>query len=705
MLTDFISTSIWWGMFFLVGVSFFPTTYLLLGKLSDAGYSFAKIAGAIFISYSLFILGIVKIAPFTQITILSTWAIFTLINIYIFKKRKKEIVKTLRDKKSYIVTSEILFIFGLFFWAYIRAHQPDIRGLEKFMDYGFINSIMRSRYLPPADMWFAGNSINYYWFGHFIVATLSKLSNLATSITYNLGIATILGLALSQTFSLISSLAKSVGKSLNNKSIILVGLISAIVLSFGGNFHTPYFVLKNGSDRYWYPDATRFIGYNPDVDDKTIHEFPLYSYVVSDLHAHLINLPIVILYLSLLWTFLSSAKPARTKKNRFRISASLESILPNLSMKDGNRFAYLLSLGFLLGIMFITNTWDFGNYLLTTGISLSVFLLIKKGGFRLNHIVKSAVQITKYLILILGTASVVLFPFVLNFTSLAEGVKLVHSHSPLWQLSILWGFPAILTVFLVCVVRLAWPRLKKADLFVVSMFLASWILILIPEILYVKDIYISSHYRANTMFKLTYQAFVMTYLSSAYVIFRLLNLLKKGSYVKILSLLSSVLIFLVLIYPYFAIRSYYGNLAQYKGLKGDTWINSAIPEQAAAIKWFNENVSDQPVILESNGDSYTDYNVISSYTGLPTVSGWFVHEWLWRGDSTFPQNRVNDITQIYTSTDNNLTKRLLNKYDVRYVIVGPNERSRYPNLVENKFVQIGSKVFAGRTTSIYQVMY
>ena len=38
---------------------------------------------------------------------------------------------------------------------------------------------------------------------------------------------------------------------------------------------------------YWYPNATRFI-------HNTIHEFPLYSFVVSDLHGHVLDIPIVL---------------------------------------------------------------------------------------------------------------------------------------------------------------------------------------------------------------------------------------------------------------------------------------------------------------------------------------------------------------------------------------------------------------------------
>src|SRR3990167_4289917 len=87
------------------------------------------------------------------------------------------------------------------FWAIIRGFQPDIEGLEKFMDFGFMNSVVRSRFFPPLDMWWAGGSINYYYFGHFLSGMLTKLSGIEPSVTYNLAIANIFGLGVMGAFS------------------------------------------------------------------------------------------------------------------------------------------------------------------------------------------------------------------------------------------------------------------------------------------------------------------------------------------------------------------------------------------------------------------------------------------------------------------------------------------------------------------------
>ena len=670
---DLIYIGFWWFVILAIGIVSVPISSLLFKGFTDIGYGFSKTLGFLFITYLVFLLGIFKLVPF-ETTFLCTYiAVLFLVNLLVFLKFRKQIVARVRNSLRVIIFQEILFTVGLIFWSVVRAHQPDINGLEKFMDFGFINSILKSEYLPPTDMWFSGKTINYYWFGHLLVAVATKLSGIPSAVTYNLMLATILGVSLTAAFSISSTLIKSLKKSVNKKAIFAAGIISALVLTFAGNFHTPLYILKEGRNKYWYPDATRFIGYNPDINDKTIHEFPIYSFVVSDLHAHLINLPIVLLYLALLWTLVK-----KISKDTFPLRQSLV-------------------LGFFLGIIFMTNTWDFANYLLVTSTVIGI-VGIGKYGFKY----KTLEYLAKIVILILVISILTALPFILNFDSLAQGIKFVQIRTPFWQLAVLWGFPAIFSIIFLNLLIKYKKEIKLADYFVLGLLTSSWILITIPEIIFVKDIYIASHQRANTMFKLTYQAFVMFYLSSGYIAVRTFTLVKKSIFKSILFLFFLALFASVLWYPSIATNSYYNNLKIYKGLSGETWLKEKYPDEYKAILWLRENVKNQATILEAPGDSYTEYNVISSYTGLPTVSGWFVHEWLWRGSSEAPQKRVSDIDQTYTSEDINSTLKLLKKYKVEYLILGTFERQKYQNINEEKFKKIGKIVFSSGDTTIYK---
>ena len=667
----------WWSILFAIGVIFFPLTWSYFRKFFGLGYALSKTFGTVIIALTVFLLSSLFSVKYTINNLYLFLFVFLLINIFIFYKNKGEILKDLKRSIFRIIVQEFLFTFGLFFWSYVRAHQPEIRGLEKFMDYGFVNSILRSETLPPKDMWAAGNSINYYWFGHFITALLTKLSKIPSEITYNLMLATIMGLTLSSVYAISSTLFEIASKIKKNRYIYLAGIISAVILTFASNFHTPFYILKNGSANYWYPDATRFIGYNPDTNDKTIHEFPMYSFVVADLHGHLLNLPIVLLFLASALIIVSEMKNGRFKINKL--------VLP----------------GVILGVMFMTSTWDFGNYLLTLGFILLFSSLVE----RKFKIFDTFWETAKSLIFVVAIGIITALPFIIHFESIAQGIRLVHSHTPLWQLAILWGFPGVLTMVFVSTLKKLGKKITTSDIFVLSLLVSCWALIILPEIIYMKDIYAATHYRANTMFKLTYQAFVMSYLSGGYIIVRQISI-QKFSYVRrFLAIFWAVILYSILSYAQLSTNSYYGNLKNYQGLDGIKWLDSQYPGEYGAVNWLRGNAEKDAVLLEAPGDSYTDYNVISAYTGIPTVSGWFVHEWLWRGTSDFPQKRVTDITEIYQSSDIDLTIQLLKKYSVKYVVIGYFEKQRFTALNEFKFKEISETAFQSGETTIYKLNY
>jgi uncharacterized membrane protein len=110
-------------------------------------------------------------------------------------------------------------------------------------------------------------------------------------------------------------------------------------------------------------------------------------------------------------------------------------------------------------------------------------------------------------------------------------------------------------------------------------------------------------------------------------------------------------------------------------------------------------------MLEAVGDSYTTFNQISIATGLPTVEGWIVHEWLWRDGYDKPAARQTDVKNIYESKDLKQIRTLLQKYSVDYIFVGPKEKEKYPNLDDSVFSQLGANiVFQSGDTKIYKLI-
>ena len=110
------------------------------------------------------------------------------------------------------------------------------------------------------------------------------------------------------------------------------------------------------------------------------------------------------------------------------------------------------------------------------------------------------------------------------------------------------------------------------------------------------------------------------------------------------------------------------------------------------------------MVLEANGDSYTGFERVSASTGLPTILGWYVHEWLWRNDTEDLNVKSTDIRNIYTSESEEQVRTLLKQYDVSYIFVGSKEREKYEDALNNALLQsLGDIVFIDEDSGTYIV--
>lgn len=727
----------WWLWIFITGIIFLPLSSMLFSKFFDKGYLFAKTIGILLSAYVLWLLSSIRLLPFNRLSILVVIVLAAAVNVLllILKKNSVENLLPCARHVKFFILEELIFIIALGFWSFVRGLRPEIQGLEKFMDLGYVNSILRTTYMPPLDMWFAGHSINYYYFGHYITAFLTSLTGIPSSITYNLMMAALFAFCFALTFSLTANITMLLRKD-NSLFAYAAGLISSMLITFSGNLHTFVFTILlpamkrigiplNAAikipESYWFPDATRYIGYNPPVDDKTIHEFPFYSFVVSDLHAHVINIPLVLTILALILMLLIKAS---------------DNLKVNRPVK---RFLILTpqfaAVAFLIGIFQMSNFWDFPIYLTVTGFIL-LYINLRNYNFSLKSWAFTAIQV----IIIIAASMLVSLPFTLNFKSMTNGIGLTHSHTPFYQLMVLWGYQLF---FVVCFIYLTIFKEKRypirskrdlsscsktssphhlnsfrkklsgiltdlspADLFILVLSISAAGLVLIPEFVYIKDIYAGAYYRSNTMFKLTYQSFIMFSIVIGYIFIRILAV-KRNSAKQLAVVFSlAIVIALPMLFPAYAVKGWYGELKaeNYKGLDGLNFLRNQYPDDYKAVLWLNENIKGQPVVLEADGASYTDYGRISIATGMPTIQGWETHEWLWRNSRAAVDERKKDIAAIYESNDINATKALLNKYKVKYMIIGKLEREKYKNINENKLLGLGKVVFSSPTTRIIEIL-
>jgi uncharacterized membrane protein len=331
-------------------------------------------------------------------------------------------------------------------------------------------------------------------------------------------------------------------------------------------------------------------------------------------------------------------------------------------------------LGLLLGVMVMTNTWDFLNYGLLLGITgLAIFV----GRPRLfGRLFRSGV--------IIGVVTgLVASQWWMGFESISKGIGLVKNRTPLWNFAVLWlGHLTIVALAL----WLNW-KLKLKNKMLVTLAITALVLLVLPEIVYVKDIY-TGHYRANTMFKLTYQAFIMMGLLGGVVV---VNVFKVRSlvYKLLASIIFGIFFVGVMVYPSLAFKSYYG-FKTYRCLDGLDWFKKRYPGQAVMVDYL-ESHRDNKNMLEAVGESYTEFDAISAFSGVPTIQGWQVHEWLWRGGWDKVGLRSGEVASVYQGQDIALARDILDKYNVGWIVIGANERKKY-KLNTDLLYQLGNVV-------------
>ena len=715
--------AVWWLTILVLGWCSFPLCQYLFSGFRDRGYLVAKIFGIAGAGFLMWLGASTGIVPFTHVSCLVSTGVLAAVcwGVWIALKKQK-----IKDKMSWkfttewfqtVLDDELVFILFFLLWTYVAGFRPAAYGTEKFMDYGFMMAMMRSTTLPAKDLWYAGAKINYYYGGQYFAVFLTKLTGSKVELTYNLMRTFVAAFAFVLPFSLVRQMSvdRLKGSLTGKKRCVpaVAGIIAGLSVSIAGNMHyvvyskiIPWLQKLQGkeADSYWFPDATRYIGYNPDVPDKTIHEFPCYSFVLGDLHAHVVNVMFVLFLVGLLYAWMRSV--------RMR-----EAVI----MKPGRKqfwkkqllIPHILLAAVMIGMFRFTNFWDFIIYFVVTGGVVLFTNIVQFDGKVKRVLAVTAVQAVEIIVI----SYVVSLPFTLQFDSMFKGVGIAQNHSMIHQLLILWGLPVILTVLLIiCII---WEKLRgganrslyklmKAisvpDLFAIVMGLCAIGLIVIPELVYVRDIYENGNARANTMFKLTYQAYMLFGMTMGYGIFRMLVAARKKVF-KVVSVIGLVLLCWTFGYFGNSVYAWFGKVwepSEYKGLNATSFLSNDFTEDVAGIKWLKKNVKGSPVVLEANGDSYSGYERVSAMTGLPTVLGWYVHEWLWRDDTADLNEKSADIESIYTSSDEEYVKELLEEYDVSYIFVGSKEREKYGDALNEEVLNsLGEVVFQDEVYNTY----
>ena len=345
----------WWLLIVeLLGIVTFPLTFSVFSGLRDRGWGFSKLLGLLLVAWLVWFPSSFRLVPFTSAAVAVAFALVAAAGVAVAWRRRVALWAFVRSRWRLIVANEALFVGGFLLFTWIRALDPDLwhiyRGGEKPMEIAFLNGILRSRYMPPLDPWFSGGAINYYYYGQYLIATLIRLTGITPTTAFNLAIPLLFGLTLSGAASVVAGVTRR----------WWAGLVGGIAVAVVANLDGLWQVWRNvltvragglaAPFDYWA--SSRVIPY-------TINEFPFWSFLYADLHAHLIDLPIVILIVGLCASLLARAR------------------------RDGGRWlpvAPTLAVAALaLGAVWCVNTWDLPACALLL-IAASTLRLLPFGG-------------------------------------------------------------------------------------------------------------------------------------------------------------------------------------------------------------------------------------------------------------------------------------------------------------------------------------
>jgi len=425
-----------WALVEVLGLMCLPLTITVFKNLPDRGWAFTKIVGMALLAFCVWLpLMTLQFLPFSQLFIFGVLLILLALNVIGFARAWNTLVQLVRTHLVYIVACELIFFGMMFLLGWIRSYGPDIRFYEMFMDEGFLSSIMRSQHFPPNDMWLSGYPINYYYYAHYTIAVLAKLLGQPSSIAFNTGICTFFGLTAVNIFGVTSNIVAWASHRRRSSEVsqakrspfaflkrrtsatgfafpsmlgaIPFGLISILMGLVLGNLASTQSWWKDHGDLpyyYWF-NVSRVL-------DKTINEFPAFSFLLSCFHAHVLTLAFTILAIGLIFNLFleqgDSGDPEDAKGLRV----------------FGRGWRLFLNLGFMaivLGGLFTMNGWDLPTYLglALVCIALQQWLAYKRFCFEL------VLDVFTNCASLAALSFFFYAPFYLNFISPSQGVGIV----------------------------------------------------------------------------------------------------------------------------------------------------------------------------------------------------------------------------------------------------------------------------------------
>ena len=743
--TNRVPVLAWFLLLEVIFLAALPLATFLFRPLPDRGIVFARLLGILGVSYVAWMLASTGWMGFSRMSVLVGILAVGALSALVLAFRWREFISFVKSNIRLLLVAEVLFLAAFLALVALKAANPDLwhfyRGGEKPMDFAYLNAVLRSTTMPPYDPWYAGGYLNYYYFGQFIVATLIRATGILPSVAYNLAVPLLFALTVTASYSLAFNVAAGLrrlragngtGADETEASAkggnrvpwgpVGAGLLAALFVCVIGNLDGIAQVVKGTWDllftgaafpsleylsdfwrssrmipslpevtptlrplAFWLPDLGNSLSISPHIT-----EFPYFTFLFADLHAHLVAIPFTILTLGVALTLAVGLKNA----GPVWIAGAV------------------LALAGTVGSLWAINSWDYPTYLLLSVALIGVGVLMWDG--------TPGRKVLLFFSLAMPTAllSYLLFlPFHASYQPYPLGFEVSRWQTPLLNFMGIHGlFVFLLAAFLAYVQRdglmvlpgriaalatrmwasrrypvLRWPdgvpwvglagaagllvaaylaaaqywtsaflvllllalglsavKLARKEVgrnaymaFAVALVAMALLVALGVEFVRVQD----DIGRMNTQFKFYVQVWVLLALASACIlwflkeqgVFRIgrMGIIRGGFLAVLAVLVASSFFYTVLgtrdrLSDRFDASSFTLDGARFMTTTGhhDRTTGDFIDHNwdYQAIEWLQDNVQGSPVVLEAHTDQYHWGARIANYTGLPTILGWPWHQ-------------------------------------------------------------------------------
>jgi len=390
---------IWWLLITVMGVAAIPITTKVFQFLPDRGYGFTKPLGLILVGLLTWLIGFIH---FSLFTIVIAFGLISGFSYWLWVKYEEEIRSALQERSGYILVTELFFAALFLLFLYFRMYNPDILGTEKFMDMAFMNSMTRATSFPPLDPWMAGKKffISYYYFGYLLMSIMVKVSGVMPAVGFNLALGLLFALSGISTFSLLYNLTRR----------LLLGFAGWAAIYLLGNldgFRQVLITKSIENFNWWTPSR---------VIPDTINEFPFFSYLLGDMHPHMLSIPYIMIALG------------------FSLN-HLKCMDREISIASREQLGRTLLWGLIIGALGFINSWDLPTTFFIAGLAI-FFQQFRQRSTLVSFPWKGIIFTVAVL---LGMMFIPYVPFYMYFSSQAQGIAWTTQNTRITDFLLIFG--------------------------------------------------------------------------------------------------------------------------------------------------------------------------------------------------------------------------------------------------------------------------